>query len=97
MAFTAAQFQPHVGTPFSVQLPDNQEVVLRLESMTDSATEDSGYDSFSLFFTDASAVPLQQGAYTLQHAQLPAQFIFLVPIARAANGHRYQACFSVET
>ncbi|WP_147426655.1 DUF6916 family protein [Trinickia fusca] len=96
MTFTAALFRPYVDTSFSTHSPDNREVALLLESITNGAMENSGYHSFSLFFADESSAPLPQGGYRLQHAQLGEQFIFLVPIAKTANGHRYQACFNVQ-
>lgn len=94
MIFTATLFRPHVGTVFSIPLPDNPEAALQLESVADGAVESDGNHEFSLFFTDTFSASLPQGTYMLRHARLGEQFIFLVPIARTANGHRYQACFS---
>lgn len=96
MTFTATQFQPQVDTLFSVELPERQETILRLESVEDSAVQERDYRSFSLFFTDVSDTPLPQATYRLRHPQLGEQYIFLVPIAKIADGHRYQACFTVQ-
>lgn len=51
-------------------------------------------DSFSLVFRSASAAPCPQGIYTLHHDALDADPIFLVPIARDADGILYQAVFN---
>jgi len=94
MTFTATLFRPYVGTVFSIPLPENREAALRLESVADGAMGSGGRHEFSLFFTDTSSASLPQGTYMLRHTRVGEMFIFLVPIAKTANGHRYQACFS---
>jgi hypothetical protein len=95
MTFSVELFQPHVGTSFSTLLPNEQQIVVTLESLNDSTVANTGYHSFSLYFTTNTSEPLPQGTYALQHPQLPEQLIFLVPIAKAEQGFRYQACFNV--
>jgi hypothetical protein len=68
---------------------------MTLESLKDNTVANSGYRSFSLYFTTNTSEPLPQGTYALQHPVLPEQLIFLVPVAKAEQGYRYQACFNV--
>ena len=99
MTISAALFQPHVGTAFSVlQAPGqtpNPQFTLSLDEVTAEPVSHPGHQAFSLFFASDASFMLQQGTYFLQHATLAEQPIFLVPIARTADGFRYQAYFNL--
>lgn len=98
MTISAELFQPHVGTSFSVVLEPNQtpnpQFTLRLYEISTPAIR-PGQKAFSLLFEGDASFTLQQGTYFLQHDTLAEQPMFLVPIARTAEGFRYQACFNL--
>ncbi|CAJ0699777.1 MULTISPECIES: DUF6916 family protein [Ralstonia] len=99
MTISAELFQPHVGTAFSVttvpgQAPD-LPFTLRLDEVAISRFARPGQKAFSLLFEGDASFTLQQGTYFLQHDTLAEQPMFLVPIARTAEGFRYQACFNL--
>ena len=75
------------------QIP-NPQFTLRLNEVTTPAAR-PGQQAFSLFFTGDTSFTLRQGTYFLQHDTLAEQPMFLVPIARTAEGFRYQACFNL--
>jgi len=89
-------FHPHLNTPFFIQFQQEQRAELLLDEIRNQSSETSSFHQFSLFFTGAIAYPLQQGTYTLTHASLPEQAIFLVPVAKTRQGYRYQACFTLK-
>ncbi|SFP95290.1 hypothetical protein [Ralstonia sp. NFACC01] len=99
MTISAELFQPHVGTAFSVlQAPGgahDPQFTLNLDKVTAEPAPRPGQRVFSLFFASDASFMLQQGTYFLQHATLPEQPVFLVPIARTAEGFCYQACFNI--
>ncbi|MBR7780110.1 DUF6916 family protein [Undibacterium rugosum] len=95
MNYSAELFQPHLNTPFLIQFQTGQQTRLLLDEIKNQTSENSPFYHFSLFFTGATDLPLAQGTYTLNHADLPAQTIFIVPVAKTDIGYRYQACFNI--
>jgi hypothetical protein len=53
-----------------------------------------GTERFSLVFRGALSFVLSQSIFRLEHDRLGALDIFLVPIAREADGFHYEAIFS---
>jgi hypothetical protein len=49
---------------------------------------------FSILFRGPLESPFEQGTYPLQHAGLGHASLFLVPVAREADGFRYEAVFN---
>lgn len=98
MTVSAELFLPHVGTAFSVCRQAGEAAdppfTLRLDEVALAKAARAEGRAFSLFFVGDAAFLLQQGTYFLQHAVLPEQPIFLVPIAGSRDGYRYQACFN---
>lgn len=91
---TLSTFEPLVGDRFTVdaKTPAGLEVVL--ESATAAGAWPGGRDPFSLLFLGPGEPLLPQATYALRHAGLGVLEIFLVPIARAADGVRYEAIFT---
>ena len=65
-----------------------------LESATSAGDWPGGRQPFSLIFRGPPAPLLPQAIYALQHAGLGVLEIFVVPIARGAEGVSYQAIFT---
>ncbi|CEJ17997.1 MULTISPECIES: DUF6916 family protein [Ralstonia solanacearum species complex] len=99
MTVSAELFLPHIGTAFSVRWQADEAadppITLRLDEVAIARTARADHRVFSLFFVGDAAFMLQQGTYFLRHAALPEQPMFLVPIAGASDGYRYQACFNL--
>jgi hypothetical protein len=49
---------------------------------------------YSLIFRGTLEQPLQQGLYSLSHEKLEHGDLFIVPIAREADGFHYEAVFN---
>ena len=93
-AVTLAQFEPLVGSPFTLQLDDASCLTTQLiEARPGHYPGPEGRASFSLTFEAPPEPPLPQRIYRLQHAQLGSLDLFLVPVARSATGLHYEAVF----
>ncbi len=57
-------------------------------------TETGGRESFRFVLRVGNTVPASQGCYTLHHPQLGPIEVFLVPIARTADGLQLEAVFN---
>jgi hypothetical protein len=90
---TLATFAPLVGDRFDVEAaPAAVEFVL--ESATAAGDWPGGRAPFSLVFLGPREPLLPQAIYALRHAGLGVLEIFVVPIARDADGVRYEAIFT---
>jgi hypothetical protein len=89
---TAARFQPHAGSLFSVNgVPPL--TLAEVRSLTASAV--SRRPAFALEFTAEHDGYLPQGTYLLQHGVLGALEIFLVPLGSGPDSlMRYEAIFN---
>lgn len=85
-ALTVADFEPlihqrfRLATRFDIELAEVSEI----------PREPGGRAPFSLVFEGGPTPPLPQGIYSVQHDDLGALEIFLVPIA----ADRYEAVFT---
>jgi hypothetical protein len=95
---TLSHFVPLLGSTFSCSVKGTADVELMLISATSLAGDDGGNgpprEPFSLIFVSSRDVSLPQSIYSLQHFELGALDIFLVPIGCDAAGRRYEAVFS---
>lgn len=93
---TLATFEPLVGDGFAVQTGagDGAPVELVLESATTSGEWPGGRDPFALVFRGPPDPLLPQATYGLRHPGLGLCEIFIVPIAKNADGVAYQAIFT---
>lgn len=91
---TLARFEPLVGSRFTLRLDDAAELPAELiEARAGSGLAPDGRQPFSLTFEAPPAPALPQRIYRLEHPQLEAMDIFLVPVARTATGLHYEAVF----
>lgn len=89
-AFTLARFEPLVGSRFTLRLDDASALPARLiEARAGGGPAPGGRQPFSLTFEAPAEPALPQRIYRLEHEQLDALEIFLVPVART----HYEAVF----
>lgn len=91
-------FQPHVGSRFRLDGADDvPDLELELEEVraTGARTLGEREQPFALTFRGPAAVPLPQGTYRLDHDELGALDIFIVPIGPGDDDQpRYEAVFT---
>jgi Domain of unknown function (DUF6916) len=85
-----ADFIPRRGESFRIVSDDGSPFEAKLVEVTGIARERSGRAPFSLVFAGGPSPPLPQRIYRVEHTQLGAMEIFLVPIAV----DRYEAVFA---
>ena len=94
---TLARFEPLVGSRFTLRLDDAAELPAQLvearAGRADLGAGPDGRQPFSLTFEAPPEPALPQRIYRLEHPQLDAMDIFLVPVARTATGLHYEAVF----
>jgi hypothetical protein len=84
---------PHVGSTFEVLNNPSNVFPLTLKSIVEHENTEHNL-AFSLFFHGPQSPFMPQAIYTLQHAELGALEIFLVPVARDQDGFEYEAVFN---
>lgn len=91
--FTIDTFSGHVGTKFLMHYGDSQTAELELISATDVGSSPR-QAQFSLVFKGPPEGPAAQNIFRLEHEELGALDLFLVPIARDKDGLTYEAVFN---
>jgi hypothetical protein len=92
---TKETFEPITGQVFALSLGDGQTMLLELSAVNGNGLQGMAKrEQFSLHFRGPATPPLVQQTYRLEHAQLGALEIFLVPIRRDAAGMIYEAVFT---
>jgi uncharacterized protein DUF6916 len=95
--FTSEIFEPHVGSSFWVEFPNDTRVELRLRRVArvmESEAARFQRHPFSLFFIGPKSFRLQQFTYHVTHEQLDAMDVFLVPVGSDAETYQYEAVFT---
>jgi hypothetical protein len=92
-ALTAATFAPHRGERFRIVLADVPDFEVELIDVAEGAAGASRRQ-FSLLFRGGPEPPLPQRIYRLEHAELGALDVFLVPLGPDETGQRYEAVFT---
>lgn len=88
-SLTVAHFPVDPAATWTVLLAEDQSV-----DFTVQATSTAGDPRpFSVTFAGPLDPQLEQGTYAVEHARLGSLLLFLVPIAREADGMRYEAVF----
>ena len=93
-----SDFSSTIGSLF--QLHTEPDILLQLELLEvvklgdRPANAGDRPESFSLLFKGPSDMALPQRIYHLNHSQLGELDIFLVPVARRADGMCYEAIFN---
>ncbi len=94
---TEAVFTQQLHTMFRVRVESPQPIELELievKGWRSQAMEQGGMERFSVFFNGPADSFMPQNVYALEHEQLGTHDIFLVPVARNANGFCYEAVFN---
>jgi len=89
-------FEPHVGSGFKVVTEGAPEQVLTLteaKKLRDQPFEEGFRIPFALLF-EGPAPMLPQHTYVFENEGMGQQGIFIVPIAKAGDGFRYEAIFN---
>ena len=95
-----AIFTRHVGDVFRLTVDDTTTVDARLIEATPSSAASASLPPngrrapFSLVFQGPGSPVLPQRIYRLEHPELGALDVFLVPIGHDAGGMRYEAVFN---
>ncbi|CUS44028.1 MAG: hypothetical protein V4610_00810 [Pseudomonadota bacterium] len=93
---TYEEFEPHVGTDFTVVHAGDTPIILNLLEAT-ALKKFGGEDSrapFGLLFQSSYQDVIPQQLFTLQHDAMGKLGIFLVPTAQNATGTQYYATFN---
>ena len=88
-----ALFTENQNTIFAVQHPNLGNVTVELVAVSD-LRETPRQCMFSLVFRGSLDQPLEQGLYPMTNETMGTESLFLVPIAREADGFRYEAVFN---
>jgi hypothetical protein len=91
--WTYALFAENENTTFVVAHPGWGAVAVELVSVSE-LRETPRQRMFSLVFRGPLEQPLEQGLYPMSHETMGTGSLFLVPIAREADGFRYEAVFN---
>ena len=92
---TEAEFSKHVNTKFRVagDKPIDLELT-EVKGYFSKEHEETGLERFSAFFRGPADPYLEQKIYSLEHEQMGAFDLFLVPVSGDQNGYRYEAVFN---
>lgn len=94
-AFTHETFAGREGEAFPIRLDDGSSLETRLQS---ARTWGSGSDGHRVPFTLTFVGPMQpvlpQRIYRLEHPDIGAFELFLVPVGPGAQGMQYEAVFT---
>lgn len=93
---TAEDFQAQLGSTFDTAVAAGRTLALELVEarVTGGAWKAGGRTAFALLFRGPAEAPLHQGTFRMRHAVLGELDVFLVPVARQADGFRYEAIFN---
>ena len=92
---TEAEFSKHVNTKFRVASDDPVELELtEVKGYLSQAHEADGMERFSRFFRGPADRYLEQKTYSIEHEQIGAFELFLVPVSGDVKEFRYEAVFN---
>lgn len=89
---TIETFSQLTNKKFVMHFGDSQSTALELVNVADVGSSDRQIQ-FSLVFVGRNA-PVMQGIYRLDHDELGALDLFLVPIGMDQNGVQFEAIFN---
>jgi hypothetical protein len=89
-------FAPRLNEAFTVEMDHGSTPFVLVEARPVGGPPVVGAtrEPFSLLFHNAAAVLFPQRTYTMRHDSMGEFGIFLVPVARNADGFIYQALFN---
>jgi hypothetical protein len=92
---TEAEFSKHLNTKFRVVNEQPIELELtEVKGYLGKPHEQTGMERFSAFFRGPSDRYLMQKTYSVEHEEMGAFELFLVPVSRDESGFRYEAVFN---
>lgn len=92
---TKDTFEPRKGETFTLTDEAAGEVELKLTEVLGTGLRGSAErEQFSLYFQGPREPALPQRIYRLEHAAMGTMDLFLVPVARDAEGSTYEAVFT---
>ena len=94
---TEEDFRRHLNTRFDVRVDAERTLPLELEEVRPfpALVHTRGdMERFSLYFRGPADLLIEQQICRLEHAEMGALDIFLVPVEHDAKGVRYEAVFS---
>ena len=92
---TEAEFSKHVNTKFRVAVEPPVELeLIQVKGYLSKANEETGMERFSAFFSGPGDRYLGQKIYPIEHEQMGAFELFLVPVSQDQDGFRYEAVFN---
>lgn len=86
-------FAENLNTTFALQHPHLGTVTVELVHVS-GLRETPRQRMYSLVFRGPLEQPLEQGLHPISHEKMGTGDLFLVPIAREADGYRYEAVFN---
>jgi len=94
---TVETFEPHIGSSFWVEFPNDAKVELqltRVAKVMESEAAQLDRHPFSLFFIGPKSFLLKQHIYSVRHDELGSMDIFLVPVGAGGETYDYEAVFT---
>lgn len=88
-----AEFLKHLKTKFKIRLSEEETIEAELTEVSEHLVSPR-QERFSIVFRTANEMFLGQGLRTLEHDQIGAVELFLVPIGRSEEGTDYEAVFN---
>jgi len=92
---TEKEFSKHVNTKFRVAVEPPVELELtEVKGYLRKEHEETGMERFSAFFRGPDDRYLSQQIYSIEHEQMGAFELFLVPVSQGQEVYRYEAVFN---
>lgn len=85
-------FRARLNQP--LRIPEFGALALELTGVTEAPYSTPEHPSFSLLLRGPLAPQLEQRTYAFEFADATTMDIFIVPVARDANGMHYEAVFN---
>jgi hypothetical protein len=92
-SLTRESFAENLNTKFRVSVESGEPMEIELIEVSEQNRVRNA-EQFSIVFRGALGFMLPQRIHRLEHERLGALDLFLVPIARAADGFHYEAVFN---
>jgi hypothetical protein len=89
--FAQTRFEAAQGSDFLFHADRELRLTLRLYEVS-ARPAPAGYEQFSALFRGPGTPMLAQGTYRVVHPEFGELPLFIVPIAREADGVVYEAC-----
>jgi hypothetical protein len=93
-ALTASDFAPLLHSRFRVAADDSESFDAELIEISEGAARGPRRAQFSPVFRGGPSPPLHQRIFRVEHDELGALDIFLVPLGPDDVGQRYEAVFT---